>query len=114
MAGMTLRLARSPEAPNRTTVQGSATPPYTEPPAIVSPSAYLSPANLVALLYLNAEFSKLRPQLVRALMMNRVHSELSRTFQVQWAIVDEQALLGRALRDFQCYAKDGLFRLARV
>src|SRR5215468_5626611 len=39
IAGMTLRLARSPEAPNKTTVQGSATPPYTEPPAIVSPSS---------------------------------------------------------------------------
>src|SRR5260370_10773732 len=42
IAGVTLRFARSPDAPKRTTVQGSATPPYTEPerpvsPAIVSP-----------------------------------------------------------------------------
>src|SRR5713101_5257296 len=47
IAGMTLRLARSPEAPKRTTVQGSTTPPYTEPErpvyaAIVSSSAKLS------------------------------------------------------------------------
>src|SRR5690348_7987648 len=45
MAGMTLRLARSPEAPNRTTVQGSATPPYTEPVRLVSP-AIASPSSL--------------------------------------------------------------------
>src|SRR5262245_8453894 len=29
-AGMTLRFARSPEAPKRTMLHGSATPPYTE------------------------------------------------------------------------------------
>src|SRR6266849_7777218 len=51
IAGMTLRLARSPEAPKRTTVQGSITPPYTEPerpvsPAIVSPSAQLHPVQI--------------------------------------------------------------------
>src|ERR1700745_1828600 len=48
MAGMTLRFARSPEAPKRTTVQGSDAPPYTEPkrpvsPAIVSSSIKLRP-----------------------------------------------------------------------
>src|SRR6266849_2661698 len=48
IAGMTLRLARSPEAPKRTTVQGSVTPPYTElerleSPAMVSPSPKLRP-----------------------------------------------------------------------
>src|SRR5467141_196532 len=52
MAGMTLRLARSPEAPKRTTVQGSAAPPYTEPerpesPAIVTPSAKLRPVQVL-------------------------------------------------------------------
>src|SRR5258708_21677102 len=51
IGGMTLRLARSPEAPKRTTVQGSATPPYTEPerpesPAIVTPSAKLPPVHV--------------------------------------------------------------------
>src|SRR5437016_2678881 len=53
MAGMTLRLARSPEAPKRTTVQGSDAPPYTEPerpvsPAIVSSSAKLRPVQVRA------------------------------------------------------------------
>src|SRR5215472_13412342 len=113
---MTLRLARSPDAPNKTTVQGSATPPYTEPerpvsPAIVStffllegfPSkaARLSRLNRVALLYLNAVFSKLDAQLLRALVVNGVHAKLSRTFQVQRAIVDEETLFRRALRDFE-------------
>src|SRR5260370_16102441 len=51
MAGITLRLARSREAPNRTTVQGSATPPYAEPerpisPAIVSSSVKLRSVQL--------------------------------------------------------------------
>src|SRR6266852_7190465 len=52
MAGMTLRLARSPEAPKRTTVQGSTTPPYAEPerpvsPAIVSSSVKLRPVQVL-------------------------------------------------------------------
>src|SRR6266481_7068488 len=51
MAGMTLRFARSPEAPKRTTVQGSTAPPYAEPeppvsPAIVTPSARLRPVQV--------------------------------------------------------------------
>src|SRR2546429_2581189 len=51
MAGMTLRLARSPEAPKRTTVQGSTAPPNAEaePPissAMVSSSAKLRPVQV--------------------------------------------------------------------
>src|SRR5207245_7665566 len=44
IAAMTLRFARSPEAPNKMTVQGSATPPYTEPERSVSPTI-VSPFN---------------------------------------------------------------------
>ena len=65
-------------------------------------------------LYLNPIFSKLQPQLFRALVEDRVHAEFSRPFQIQGAVVNEKALLGRALRDFQRHAKNGFFGLARM
>src|SRR5262245_33491567 len=126
---MTFRLARSPEAPNKTTVQGSATPPYTEPvrlvsPAIASPSCflglpsseavYLSRPNRVALLYLNPVLAKLRAQLLRALVVNRVHAELSGTFQIQRAVIDEETLFRRPLRNFQRDAKNRFLGFART
>jgi len=48
IAGITLRFARSPDAPNRTTVQeGSTTPLYTEPERLVS-AAIFSPSAKIA------------------------------------------------------------------
>lgn len=45
-------------------------------------------------------------------MVNRVHAEAPRALQVQRAVINEKALLRRALGDFQRDAKDGLLRLA--
>src|SRR5579859_6752515 len=79
-----------------------------------SEAAYLSRLNRVALLYLNAVFSKLRAELLGALVMNRVHAELPRAFQIQRAVVDEKTLFRRPLSDFQRHAKNGFFRFARA
>src|SRR6267143_303500 len=116
---MTLRLARSPEAPKRTTVQGSATPPYTEPerpesPVIVTPSAKLRAVQCLmqrSKLYLNPIFSKLGTQLFRVLMLNSVHAQAPRAFQVQRPVINEKAVLWRALSDFQSDTKDHFFGL---
>src|SRR5262245_144955 len=112
MAGMTLRLARSPEAPNKTTVQGSATPPYTEPVRPVSPDI-LSPREMRAIqqssevpLYLNPIFCKLGTQLLRVLMVDCVHAQPAWTLQVQRAVVNEEAFLWWALGNFQSNAKN--------
>src|SRR5882762_2759653 len=120
MAGMTLRLARSPEAPKRTTVQGSDAPPYTEPerpvsPAIVSSSIKLRPVQELPQrpkLYLNPILSKLRTQLLRVLMVNGIHPQTPRALQVQRPVINKKALLRFALRDFQSYAKDHLLGLS--
>jgi hypothetical protein len=63
-------------------------------------------------LYLNPIFSKLGTQLFCVLMVNGVHPEAARAFQVQRAVIDEKTMLRRALGDFQRDAKDGFFRLA--
>src|SRR6266566_1953531 len=121
IAGMTLRFARSPDAPKRTTVQGSATPPYTEPerpvsPAIVSPFITFRPVLAKKgspKTYLHAIFSKLRAQLFRVLVVNRIHPQAPRAFQVQRPVVDEETLFRRALCDLQRHAKDRFFGLSR-
>src|SRR5208283_4223710 len=47
-------------------------------------------------------------------MVNYVHAEAPGIFQVQRAIVNEDATLRCALRHLQCDAVNGLFRLARI
>src|SRR5207248_10723962 len=46
--------------------------------------------------------------------MNRVHAEFSRALQIQWPIVDKEALLRWPLGYFQRHAKNRLFRLSRT
>src|ERR1700757_4686988 len=62
-------------------------------------------------LYLNPKFSKLRTQLLRMLMVNNVHPEAARTFQVERPVIDEKAFFGSTLSDFQSDAIDGFLRL---
>src|SRR5947199_3449093 len=57
-------------------------------------------------LYLNAKFSKLGTQLLRVLMLNGVHPEAPRAFQVERTVIDEETFFGRALGDFQSDAID--------
>src|SRR6266566_4141132 len=116
MAGMTLRFARSPEAPKRTTVQGSTAPPYAEPeppvsPAMVSSSAKLRPVQVsdaasARKLYLNPILSKLRTQLLRVLMVNGVHPQAPGGFQIERPVINEKTLFRLALCDFQRHAKN--------
>jgi hypothetical protein len=47
-------------------------------------------------------------------MVNGVHPQAPRAFQVQRPVIDEKAFLGRALRDFKRDAKNRLFGLAGV
>src|SRR5690349_12011394 len=63
-------------------------------------------------LYLNPKFSKLRTQLIRILMVNGVHPEAARAFQVERPVIDEKTFFGRALSHFQGDAIDGFLRLA--
>src|SRR5437879_7458124 len=63
-------------------------------------------------LYLNPKFSKLRTQLLRVLILNGIHPEAARTFQVERPVVDEKTFFWRALRHFQSDAVDGFLRLA--
>jgi len=62
-------------------------------------------------LYLNAKFSKLATQLLRVLMLNGVHPEAPRAFQVERTVIDEETFFGRALGDFQSDAIDRFLRL---
>jgi hypothetical protein len=45
-------------------------------------------------------------------MMNDVHSQAARTFEIQQAIVNEETLLRGALGDFEGDAKNGFFGFA--
>ena len=63
-------------------------------------------------LYLNPNLSKLGTQLICVLMVNGVHSEAPRAFEVQRAVIDEKARLRRALSDFERDPIDRLFGLA--
>ena len=47
------------------------------------------------------------------LVVDGVHSETPRAFQIERAVVDEETLFGRALRDVEGGAKDQFFRFAR-
>src|ERR1700730_17393819 len=117
---MTLRLARSPDAPNKTTVHASATLPAPElfvstavvPPCIGSTSSVRN--HWRSTLYLNAVLLQIRPQLLRVLVMDYVHAQAPRVLQIQRPVIDEHALFRGTLRDFQCHAKNHLFRLARA
>src|SRR5215468_11237204 len=111
MAGITLRLARSPDAPNKTTVTGSATVAA----ALPIPSRFTLLAVTVAMcvpiqnlsrstLYLNTVFLQFRSQLRRVLVQNHVHAHASRVLQIERPVVNEDALLGGTLRDLQCHA----------
>jgi len=62
-------------------------------------------------LYLNPIFSKLRTQLFCILMMNRVHPQAPRAFQVQGPIIDKKTLFRLALCDLQGHTKNHLFGL---
>jgi len=63
-------------------------------------------------LYLNPEVAQVALQLLGVLKVNGVEAELSRTLQVQGAIIYKDAFLGVSLRNFQRDAKNGGFRLA--
>ena len=65
-------------------------------------------------LYLNAMLSKLGTQLVRILMVNDVEPQTTGTFQIERPVVNEDALLRRALCDLESNPKDGFFGLART
>jgi len=58
--------------------------------------------------------SQLGTQLICILMMDNVKSQSARTLEVEWPVVDEDALFRRALRDFESDAENRLFRLARM
>src|SRR5216683_955338 len=62
-------------------------------------------------LYLNPILSKLRTQLLRVLMMNGVHPEAPRAFQVQGPVINEKSLLRLVMGDFRRNAKDQLLGL---
>src|SRR4029077_8985778 len=47
-------------------------------------------------------------------MVNHLHPQTARTFEVQRTIIDKYALLRRALGDLESNAKDGFFGLART
>src|SRR6266436_5753506 len=63
-------------------------------------------------LYLNPILSKLRTQLIGVLMVNGVHPEAARAFEIERPVINKKTLLGTALGDLQSHAKDGFFRLA--
>src|ERR1700721_130705 len=65
-------------------------------------------------LYLNAMLAKLGTQLVRILMVNDVEPQTAGTFQIQRSVVNENALLRSALRNFQSDAENCVFGLART
>jgi hypothetical protein len=65
-------------------------------------------------LYLNTMLSKLGTQLVRILVVNHVEPQTSGTLQIERPVVDEDALLRRALCDLESNPKDGFFGLART
>src|SRR5882762_8180108 len=122
---MTLRLAKSPEAPNSTTVTGSLTPEFPLVAGLASTSissntAVLfipSPVHPIAsctTLYLNTAIFQFRPQLLRPLIVNRFKSQLSRIFQVQRPVIYEHAFPRRPLRHLQRDAIYHLLRLSRV
>src|ERR1700719_1108445 len=50
--------------------------------------------------------SKLRTQLLRILMVNRVHSLAPRAFEVERPVIDKKTLLRLALCDFERHAKN--------
>jgi hypothetical protein len=83
--------------------------------AMFSSSGKYRPAqakNVTPKLYLNPVLSKLGTQIFRVLMMDGVHSQAARAFEVQGAIINEETLLRRALGDFEGDAKDGFLGLA--
>jgi hypothetical protein len=63
-------------------------------------------------LYLNPKVAQVALQLLWVLKVNGVKSELSRTLQVQWAIIYKDALGGVSLRNFEGDAKNCGFGLA--
>src|SRR5260370_9989541 len=65
-------------------------------------------------LYLNIVLLQFLPQLRRAFVMNRVHAQAPRIFQVQRPVVDEPELLPWALSALQRDEKNRFLRLARV
>src|SRR5438445_10441627 len=119
MAEMTLPFARSPEAPKKTTLQGSDAPrtlnrndPCPQPSSL-PPSSCALFRNLWQRpkLYLNPILSKLRAQLHRVLMVNGVHPQAPRAFQVQRPVINEKTLPRLALRNSQGTPKNHLFGL---
>src|ERR1700682_2502170 len=107
IAGTTLRFARSPEAPKSTTVHGSVTLGAPFPVSFLSTSC-LPPGSPVrfasfrdaSTLYLNTAFLQFGSQLFGILIMNYIHAQAPRILQIERAVVDKNALRGRALRNF--------------
>jgi len=61
--------------------------------------------------YTSTHSFQARTQLIRVLMVNGVHRQSPRGFQIERAVINERHAPG-ALCDFQRHAKDHLFRLA--
>src|ERR1700737_3161770 len=51
-------------------------------------------------LYLNTAFSQFGSQLLRIFVVNDIHAQAPRILQIERAVVDKNALRGRALRNF--------------
>src|ERR1700730_9509866 len=120
ISGMTLRLARSPDAPDKTTVHGSAAPAaparFASTSVVSPPLASTSPSRNQwrSTLYLNVVLLQITPQLLRVLIVDHVHSQPPRALQIQRPVIDKHALFGQPVRHFQRHTKDQLLWLART
>src|SRR5271167_2232912 len=65
-------------------------------------------------LYRNTIGLELFTQLVGVLIVNGVHSQSTRAFKIERAVVNEQALRGRALGDSQREAENQFLGFARM
>src|SRR5262249_50986147 len=61
--------------------------------------------------HLHSEFLQLQPKLLCALILDDAHTQMSGLFEIFRAVVDEDAFLGGALSDLQCFPVDFVFRL---
>ena|SRR5438552_13802721 len=65
-------------------------------------------------LYLNLKISQVGSQLFWRLIVNNGKAEAARAFEIERAIVNEDALFGHALGDCKRYAEDTFFGFARM
>ena len=122
IAGITLRLARSPEAPNKTTVHGQRRRhrwtrndrfrPAMHPSSGNTAQNWM-PKQLKNYTSTPRDF-QVGTQLVRILMVNHVHAQAARAFQIQGRSSMNTHCSGGPLGDFQSDAEDGFFGFAGV